>query len=209
MKKLIILFVLIFSLRLLSAQEKLYQLTVAGGPAVSLFFNHVKLPGFTLKLIGEKQFSFDESRYFMLALEYSRFGGAKPATVLYDATGPSYATDSYHASDMLTLTFGGRKYTENKLVFGAAMGLGIMGQGATNRFYNNPLIDYTGPQSTKYGLWGIGSSAQIGYKPGNLQVMITYHGVLDVFRTIDMSDRAARETSSFAGSFSLTAGYTF
>jgi hypothetical protein len=190
------------------AQEKQYQLTIAGGPSATLFFNHVKQPGFSIKIWGEKRLNFDESRYFLLALEYTSIGAAKSRTVFYDPTGTGTVTYTYHPSNLITLTAGGRKYLDNKLMWGVGMGLGITQQGVATRKYSDPLLNYVQYNKT-YGGLGLGSTALIGYKQGHLQITLNYHGVLDLFRTVDLSDAEDRALSSFVAAFGVCAGYTF
>ena len=206
------LFFIVVFLALLSngaiAQQKEYQFTIAGGAGASLFFNHIKQPAFSGKIWGEKQFSSDETRYFLLALEYSTVSAAKSKTELLSNPGTTTVTYTYYPSSLLTLTFGGRKYLENKIIYGLGMGLGISHQGVTFTTYSDPILNYEQDNKIRWN-WGLGSSAQIGYKPGNWQIIVSYHGVYNIFHTVDLNDRADREQSSFVAVFGLSVGYTF
>ena len=208
MKTFLLFAAILFNNKFSAAQNKPYQFTVIGEGATTLFFNNVKQPGFSIKLLGEKQFVSDEMRYFFLELGYTMVGPVKSKTELLSSPGTTTVTYTYHSSSLVTLTFGARKYLENKIVFGVKMGVGIYDQGATYTIYSDPILNYD-QHHKKYGNWGLGSTAMLGYKPGNFEFRLSYHGVYDIFKTTDLNDRESRDLSGFVAAIGIGVGYTF
>jgi len=190
------------------AQERSFRYTISVGSSLTAYLTDVKQPGYSGRLWVEKLVDRDEARALWFALEHTNMWPAATRTELWDPTGTTTVTKTFHASSITTLTFGARKWQDNNIVWGLGSGIGIYSQGYPFFKYSEDILNYVQYQKRVTG-WGWATAAQIGYKPGNFQITLNYHGVLDFFRTIDLSDEYDRARSSSVLSLGLSLGYTF
>jgi hypothetical protein len=202
MKKIVLLFFYVLALTQAGAQEKKYQITLAAGAAQIFGFKNLASPGYSGKLLLEKLRDKETTMGFFI--DYIK-QPAKPSDDLTLPTGVIQTTKFYPGS-IATLTFGGRKYKDNGLVFGAGAGLGIFTQYAPTKTYSDGSNFYESYQRGTGGV-GVGINFLGGYKKGPLQFMLTGTNVWTPVKTITYEEEKSDPTSVVG--LSLTLAYSF
>jgi hypothetical protein len=191
-----------------NAQDRNFRITIGAGLSTSFGFSDVRRPGFSGRLWVEKLIDKDEAKAMWFALEHTYMLAAGSKTELLDPTGTTTITYTYRPSHVTTLTFGGRKWMDNNIVWGIGSGFGIYSQGYPHFTYSEDILNYLQYQKSVSG-WGLAAAGHIGYKPGNFQATFNLQGVMDVFRTVDLSNQYDRARSSSVITLGLSLGYTF
>lgn len=199
--------VIALSFQSANAQGRDYQFTVSAGPGLSFGLDHLKKPGYTVKLYAEKFIGGDETKTYWLAFDYLQ-QSPEDAVTEPDAPGsPVLRTTHYHKARVMLLTFGARKFMQGGFLVGGGVGLGRFAQVYPTKTYSDGSRYYD-QYKHEIGDLGIGHVVQAGYKVGKVQVLASASSIWLPFRAYPDVDYE-RATPSYLPTAALTVGYTF